>query len=183
MDRRCDWADSSDAMRRYHDHEWGVASHDDRHLFELLVLEGAQAGLSWAIVLQRRAGYREAFDGFDPAVVAGYDEAKVAALLEDRRIVRNRLKVRSAVTNAAAFVDTAARHDGFARYLWAWVDGEPLVNRPATGAEVPVTTPLAERVSRDLRRRGFTFVGPTIIYSYLQAVGVVNDHLAGCPSG
>lgn len=167
-------------MRRYHDEEWGVPSHDDRHLFELLVLEGAQAGLSWSTVLNKRDGYRLAFDGFDPARVARYDEAKVAELLADAGIVRNRLKVRSAVQNARAFLAIQEEQGSFDAYLWNLVGGRPVSNRPRSADDVPASTELSDRISKDLKRRGFTFVGSTIVYSYLQAVGVVDDHLMSC---
>ncbi len=181
-DRRCDWAESSEAMRRYHDDEWGVPSHDDAHLFEMLILEGAQAGLSWSTILNKRDNYQRAFDGFDVATVAGYDEGKIVSLLDDPGIVRNRLKVRGTVTNARAYLAIAAEHGSFAEYLWAWVDGAPIVNRPRTVADLPTRTELSDRVGKDLKRRGLTFVGSTIIYSYLQAVGVIDDHLVRCPS-
>lgn len=183
MAGRCPWAEGSDAMRAYHDREWGVPSHDDRHLFEMLVLEGAQAGLSWSTILHKRDRYREVFAGFDPAVVAGFGEGEIAALLEDPGIVRNRLKVRGTVTNAAAFVAVQRELGSFDAYLWSWVDGKPQADRPATTAGVPVSTELSDRLSKDLKRRGFTFVGTTIVYSFLQAVGVVDDHLATCPFG
>jgi DNA-3-methyladenine glycosylase I len=179
--RRCDWAQGSDLMRRYHDDEWGVPSHEDRHLFEMLVLEGAQAGLSWSTILNKRENYRQALDGFDPERVARYGEDKIAALLDDSGIVRNRLKVRGTVTNAQAFVETAAEHGTFADYLWAWVDGSPKVNTPRTMAAVPARTDLSDALGKDLKRRGYTFVGSTIVYSFLQAVGVVDDHLVCCP--
>jgi DNA-3-methyladenine glycosylase I len=179
--QRCVWAESSDAMRRYHDEEWGVPSHDDTHLFEMLTLEGAQAGLSWSTILNKREGYRRAFDGFDPGRIARYEEAKVAELLGDPGIVRNRLKVRGTVTNAQAFLDVRGEAGSFTAYLWAWVDGTPLVNRPDSMADLPARSDLSDRIAKDLKRRRFTFVGSTIIYSYLQAVGVVNDHLATCP--
>jgi DNA-3-methyladenine glycosylase I len=169
-------------MRAYHDEEWGVPSRDDRHLFEMLILEGAQAGLSWSTILAKRANYRRAFDDFDPARVAGYDEARVAALLLDPGIVRNRLKVRATVTNARAFLATCEAEGSFAEYLWAWVDGGPVVNRPRAMADVPARTELSDRISKDLKRRGFTFVGTTIVYAFLQAVGVVDDHLISCPA-
>ena len=169
-------------MRRYHDEEWGVASREDAHLFEMLILEGAQAGLSWSTILNKRENYRRALDGFDPAKVARYQEDKILALLDDAGIVRNRLKVRGTVTNAQAFLTTAGEHGSFAEYLWAWVDGTPIVNRPRTMADLPARTELSDRVGKDLKRRGFTFVGSTIVYSFLQSVGVVDDHLVGCPS-
>jgi len=168
-------------MRRYHDEEWGVPSHDDHHLFEMLILEGAQAGLSWSTILNKRENYRRALDGFDPTTVAGYDEAKILSLLEDPGIVRNRLKVRGTVTNARAFLAVAAEHGSFADFLWSWVGGTTVVNRPRSAADVPARTELSDRLGKDLKRRGFTFVGSTIVYSYLQAVGAVDDHLVRCP--
>jgi DNA-3-methyladenine glycosylase I len=169
-------------MRRYHDEEWGVPSRDDTHLFEMLVLEGAQAGLSWSTILNKRQGYRRAFDGFDPARIARYGEDKMVSLLEDPGIVRNRLKVRGAVTNARAFLGIREAHGSFAGYLWAFVDGRPVINEPRSMAELPAGTELSDGIGKDLKRNGFTFVGSTIIYAYLQAVGVVDDHLVGCPA-
>ena len=180
--RRCDWAEGSDAMRAYHDDEWGRPSRDDRYLFEMLLLEGAQAGLSWSTILGKRGNYRRALDGFDPELIVRYDDAKLAELLADPGIVRNRLKVAGTVRNARAFLATQQEHGSFASYLWAWVDGTPLVNRPRSMAELPARTELSDRLSKDLKRRGFTFVGSTITYSFLQATGVVNDHLARCPA-
>jgi DNA-3-methyladenine glycosylase I len=168
-------------MRAYHDDEWGVPSRDERHLFEMLILEGAQAGLSWSTILNKRANYRRAFDNFEPEKIARYRDAKTAALLENPGIVRNRLKVASAVGNAKAFLATADEFGSFADYLWAWVDGKPIVNRPHTMADLPARTELSDRVGKDLKKRGFNFVGSTIVYSYLQAVGLVNDHLVTCP--
>ena len=179
---RCGWAEGSDAMREYHDREWGVPSHDDRHLFEMLLLEGAQAGLSWSTILNKRANYRAAFAEFDPAVVATFDEGRIAELLEDRGIVRNRLKVRGAVKNARAFLAVQEEFGTFADYLWPWVDGTPQVNRWTTMAELPARTELSDAVGKDLKRRGFTFVGSTIVYSYLQSCGLIDDHLVGCPA-
>ncbi len=179
--QRCPWAESSDLMRAYHDDEWGVPSRDERHLFEMLILEGAQAGLSWSTILNKRANYRRAFDNFEPKKVARYDEAKMTTLLEDAGIVRNRLKVASAVGNASAFLATAKEHGSFADYLWAWVDGKPIVNRPRTLADLSTHTELSDRLGKDLKQRGFNFVGSTIVYSYLEAVGVVNDHVVTCP--
>jgi DNA-3-methyladenine glycosylase I len=181
-DGRCPWAASSPAMQAYHDTEWGVPSRDDRHLFEMLLLEGAQAGLSWSTILAKRENYRAALDGFDPERVAGYGEAKLASLLADPGIVRNRLKVRATVTNARAFLATREEHGSFATYLWGWVGGRPVVNRPRSPAELAPRTELSDRISKDLARRGFTFVGSTIVYAYLQSVGVVDDHLATCPA-
>ncbi len=168
-------------MRAYHDDEWGVPAHDDTHLFEMLILEGAQAGLSWSTILDKRENYRRAFDNFDVARVARYTDKLLEKLLGDPGIVRNRLKVASSVRNAKAFVAVQAEYGSFATYLWRWVDDTPIVNRPRTMADVPTHTDLSDRVAKDLKQRGFNFVGTTIVYSYLQAVGVVNDHLATCP--
>jgi DNA-3-methyladenine glycosylase I len=179
--RRCAWAEGSDAMRRYHDDEWGVPSHDDAHLFEMLVLEGAQAGLSWSTILNKRENYRQALDGFDPHRIATYDEGKLLELLDNPGIVRNRLKVRGTVTNARAFLELAGESGSFADYLWAWVDGMPIVNRPRSAADLPATSGLSDRMSKELKAKGFTFVGSTIVYSFLQAVGVVDDHVITCP--
>lgn len=178
---RCPWAESSEAMRAYHDQEWGVPSHDETHLFEMLVLEGAQAGLSWATILGKRENYRRAFKKFDPRRVAAYGEDEIAVILADPGVVRNRLKVRSAVSNARAFLATADEHGSFGTWLWSYVDGVPVRNRPRTLADLPAKTELSDRLSKDLRRRGFNFVGSTIVYSYLQSVGLVDDHLVNCP--
>jgi DNA-3-methyladenine glycosylase I len=168
-------------MRRYHDEEWGVPSHDDSHLFEMLILEGAQAGLSWSTILNKRDNYRRAFDGFEPTRMARFSDQTVARLLEDPGIVRNRLKVRGAVTNAQAFLALQEAHGSFAGYLWSWVEGRTVVNHPRTLADLPARTDLSDRLAKDLKRNGFTFVGSTIVYSFLQAVGVIDDHLITCP--
>lgn len=179
--RRCGWAQGpSPHYEAYHDEEWGVPVHDDRLLFEFLILEGAQAGLSWATILNKRARYREVFDGFDPAKVARYDERKVAALLADPGIVRNRLKVAAAVTNARAFLAVQREFGSFDAYLWGFVGGRPRQNAWRRLADVPARTPESDALSRDLKRRGFTFVGSTICYAFMQAVGLVNDHETGC---
>ena len=164
----------------YHDHEWGVPSRDDAHLFEMLLLDNAQAGLAWVTILRKREGYRRAFCGFDPQRIARFDEADQARLLQDAGIVRNRLKVASAVRNARAWLRVREEFGSFADYLWAFVDGEPVQNTWRTLADVPATSPLSDRVSKDLQGRGFNFVGSTIIYAYLQSVGVVNDHTVDC---
>ncbi len=177
---RCAWCVGTELERHYHDTEWGVPSHDDRHLFEKLLLDGAQAGLSWLTILRKREGYRRAYAGFDPERIARFTDADQARLLADPGIVRNRLKVASAVRNARAWLALVEQRGSFAAYLWDWVDGEPVQNRWRTMAEVPTSTPLSDRVSRDLKRRGFNFVGTTIVYAYLQAVGVVNDHVVDC---
>ncbi len=178
--QRCPWADVSAAMQAYHDTQWGVPSRDERHLFEFLILEGAQAGLSWATVLARRAHYRRAFAGFDPARVAHFDRRHIERLLQDAGLIRNRAKLEAAVGNARAFVAVQEACGSFADYLWGFVDGVPRVNAPRSAADVPTQTPQSQALSRDLKRRGFRFVGPTICYAYMQAVGLVNDHLAEC---
>ena len=177
---RCGWCGDDPLYVAYHDEEWGVPVYDDRTLFEFLILEGAQAGLSWSTILKKREGYRAAFDGFDPAIVARYDERKTAELLADPGIVRNRLKVASALSNARAFLEVQEEHDSFSDYIWAFVDGTPIQNEWRTLAEIPAKTPLAETISKDLKKRGFRFVGPTIVYAHMQATGMVNDHQVGC---
>jgi DNA-3-methyladenine glycosylase I len=169
-------------MRAYHDHEWGFPSHDDRYLFEMLTLEGAQAGLSWATILNRRAGYRRAFANFDPKKVAAFTDRRLELLREDTGIIRNRLKIKAARTNAKAYLRVQAEFGSFATYLWNWVGGIPVVNHPRSLADLHATTDLSDRISKDLKRRGFTFVGSTIVYSLLQAAGVVDDHIVGCPA-
>jgi DNA-3-methyladenine glycosylase I len=180
MVERCAWAETDPLNLAYHDTEWGVPEHDDRKLFEMLLLEGAQAGLSWITILRRREGYRRAFDNFDPAVVATYDDAKVEQLLQDSGIIRNRLKVRSAVINARRFLAVQEELGAFDTYLWSFVGGHPVANAWSSLGDVPARTPLSDAISKDLGRRGFTFVGSTIVYAYLQATGVVNDHVQGC---
>ncbi|HMN62065.1 MAG TPA: DNA-3-methyladenine glycosylase I [Anaerolinea sp.] len=177
---RCAWAGGSPMMAAYHDDEWGVPVHDDRRLFEFLILEGAQAGLSWDTILRKRAGYREAFAGFDPVVVAGFDKEYEARLLTHPGIVRNRLKIHAAVQNAAAFLRVQAEFSSFDRYLWAFVGGSPLQNHFASLADLPAKTLQSEALSKDLLKRGFRFVGPTICYAFMQAVGMVNDHTLDC---
>jgi DNA-3-methyladenine glycosylase I len=178
---RCAWAESSPAMRKYHDDEWGVPSHNDRHLFEMLILEGAQAGLSWATILNRRSGYRRAFANFNPAKVAAFDDGRLEQLRQDEDIIRNRLKIYGTRTNAQAVIRVQGEFGSFATYLWNWVDGKTIVHHVRTMADLAPTTDLSDRVSNDLKRRGFTFVGSTIVYSLLQAVGIVDDHLDSCP--
>ncbi len=178
---RCGWVPAGDEeYARYHDEEWGRPVRDDLRLFEMLTLEGAQAGLSWSTILRKRAAYRKAFAGFDPAKVARFDARRRAALSRDPGIVRNRLKIDSAVTNAQAFLAVQKEFGSFSRYLWDWVDGQPVLNGWHDRAQVPARSDLSDRISRDLKKRGFRFVGSTIVYAYLQAVGVVNDHTAGC---
>jgi DNA-3-methyladenine glycosylase I len=178
---RCGWVPAGDEQyTRYHDEEWGRPVHDDRHLFEMLTLEGAQAGLSWSTILHKRAAYRKAFADFDPGKVARFDARRRAALLQDAGIVRNRLKIDSTVSNAQAFLAVQKEFGSFSRYLWDWVGGHPVINGWRTRSQVPARSELSDRISRDLKKRDFRFVGSTIIYAYLQAVGVINDHTAGC---
>ncbi len=180
MNHRCPWCGSDPLYVAYHDEEWGVPSHDDRHLFEMLILEGAQAGLSWSTILNKRRRYRELYLGFDAARIAGFGEEDKARLLADPGIVRNRLKVESSVANARAFLEVAAEFGSFDAYLWRFVEGRPLQHRFSTLREVPAQTEESRALSKDLLARGFRFVGPTICYAYMQAVGLVNDHLLSC---
>lgn len=177
---RCDWAENSAIERVYHDREWGVPKHDEATLFEFLILEGAQAGLAWRTILAKRDNFRAAFAGFDPEAMARFDDADRARLLTDAGIVRNRLKIDAAIGNARAYLALRAECGGLGAFLWDQVDGEPIVNRWRHMSDVPATTPLSDRISAALKRRGFRFVGSTIVYAYLQAVGVVNDHLLSC---
>jgi len=178
--RACTWANSSPEYLAYHDKEWGVPVHDDRRLFEFLVLEGAQAGLSWITILRKRPAYRRAFDRFDPRKVAAYDRRKIAALLADAGIVRNRLKIDSAVSNARAFLAVQKEFGSFDAYVWTFVGGAPKQNRRSTLREIPPRTPESDALSKDLKKRGFRFVGSTICYAFMQGCGLVNDHVTGC---
>jgi len=177
---RCAWAGSDQLYLRYHDTEWGIPVHDDRHLFEMLVLEGAQAGLAWITILRKREGYREAFDYFDPAAMARYGHRRVARLLKNRNILRNRLKVESALTNARTFLQVQDEQGSFDAYIWGFVDGHPKQNRWKCLSEIPAKTAESTAMSKDLKRRGFKFVGPTICYAFMQATGMANDHLVDC---
>jgi DNA-3-methyladenine glycosylase I len=177
---RCAWAGSDPLYLAYHDEEWGLPQHDDRRLFELLVLEGAQAGLSWMTILRKREHYRRVFDGFDPAIVATYDEARVQQLLQDPGIVRNRLKIAAAIQNARAYLVVQQQFGSFDAYLWRFVGGRPIQNAWHALSEIPAQTEEARVLSKDLRKRGFSFVGPTICYAFMQAVGMVNDHTVDC---
>ncbi|MBV9769056.1 MAG: DNA-3-methyladenine glycosylase I [Bryobacterales bacterium] len=177
--QRCPWA-TDELSIVYHDQEWGVPLHDDQRLFELLILEGAQAGLSWITILKKRAAYRSAFDRFDPRKVARYDEARIAALLANDGIVRNRLKIRAAVQNAQSFLAVQKEFGSFDQYIWQFVGGKPRQNRWRESGELPARTEQSDAMSRDLVKRGFKFVGSTICYAFMQATGMVNDHLAGC---
>ena len=176
---RCGWAKSAE-MIRYHDNEWGVPLHDDRRLFEFLILEGAQAGLSWETILKKRPAYRAAFDEFDPAIVAHYGARKTKSLLADAGIVRNRLKIAAAITSAQAFLAVQEEFGSFDEYVWQFVGGRPIVNARKSMQEVPARTAESDALSKDLKRRGFKFVGSTICYAFMQATGMVNDHLVTC---
>ncbi|MCG3156769.1 MAG: DNA-3-methyladenine glycosylase 1 [bacterium] len=178
--RRCPWCGDDPLYVAYHDAEWGVAVHDDRRLFEMLILEGAQAGLNWLTILRKRENYRKAFANFDPARVAKFDRRKIAALLENPGIVRNRLKIHAAVANARAFLHVQNEFGSFDRYIWQFVGGKPKKNRWRELKELPSRTPESDAMSKDLKRRGFSFVGSTICYAFMQAVGMVNDHVVGC---
>ena len=178
---RCSWAGTNNPlMLEYHDREWGVPVHDDRKHFEFLVLEAAQAGLSWSIVLSKREGYRRAFSQFDPVKVARYTRPRIEKLVADPAIIRNRLKIEAAVRNARAFLDVQNEFGSFNEYCWRFVDGRPRRNRWKTTSDIPATSPESDAFSKDLKRRGFSFVGSTVIYAHMQAVGMVNDHLVGC---
>lgn len=178
---RCEWAEGQfDKYVQYHDEEWGVPVHDDRRHFEFLILEGAQAGLSWATILKRREGYHRAFAGFDPKVVAAYDEDKIQELLQFEGIIRNKLKVRSAVTNAQCFLEIQKEFGSFDHYVWEFVGGKPIQNEWKNLKELPANTPESDALSKDLKKRGFKFVGSTIMYAYMQACGLVNDHQVDC---
>jgi DNA-3-methyladenine glycosylase I len=179
--KRCAWVDvENQLMREYHDLEWGVPTHDDRRHFEFLILEAAQAGLSWSIVLNKRDGYRRAFDEFDPAKVARYSQARIETLVADPGIIRNRMKIAAAVKNAQAFLAVQKEFGSFDTYCWQFVDGRPRQNRWSSLRQIPATTAESDAFSRDLKRRGFSFVGPTVIYAHMQAVGMVNDHVVDC---
>jgi DNA-3-methyladenine glycosylase I len=177
---RCPWSGSDPLYQAYHDHEWGRPQHDDQHLFEMLILEGVQAGLSWITVLRKRANYRAAYQGFDPRRVARFTPQQAAGLLLDSGLIRNRLKIQASITNARAFLKVQAEHRTFAHYLWSFVRHVQQVNRFTSMSQVPARTELSDRLSQDLKQRGFAFVGSTICYAYCQAVGLVNDHLVSC---
>ena len=177
---RCEWCLSDPVYMDYHDHEWGLPVHDDRKQFEFLVLESAQAGLSWLTILKRREGYRRVYSGFDAAKVANFDESWIRETMLDPSIIRNRKKIESSINNARRFLDIQVQYGSFCNYLWAFVDGKQVVNHFSRLSEIPATTPLSDNISKDLKKRGFKFLGSTIIYAHLQATGLVNDHLVDC---
>ncbi|MCY1481373.1 DNA-3-methyladenine glycosylase 1 [compost metagenome] len=177
---RCRWCIGDALYEKYHDEEWGVPVYDDQKLFEFLILETFQAGLSWITILRKRENFKKAFDNFDYKKVANYDEEKIQELLQDTGIIRNQLKIRSAVTNAKAFMETQKEFGSFSNYIWKFTDGKPIINRPKSLSEVPAITPLSDKISKDLKKRGFKFVGSTVIYAHMQATGMVNDHIEAC---
>ena len=179
MTKRCEWA-SEEPNLSYHDNEWGQPEHDDQKLFEFLILEGAQAGLSWVTILKRREGYRKAFSNFDAKKVAKYDKTKVNKLLQDESIIRNRLKINSAINNAKQFLKVQKEFGSFDKYIWSFVDNKPIKNKFKKLSDLPASTQISEDMSKDLKKRGFNFVGPTICYALMQAIGMVNDHTSGC---
>jgi DNA-3-methyladenine glycosylase I len=180
MNHRCEWGDSSEIYQQYHDKEWGVPMYDDHKLFEFIVLESAQAGLSWITILKRREGYRKAFANFNPVIVAQFDETKVEELMNNTDIIRNRRKIVSAISNAKAFLKIQSEFGSFSNYIWDFVGGKPIVNHFTTMKEIPAQTDLAVKISKDLKKRGFSFMGPVVVYSHMQATGLVNDHLTYC---
>lgn len=180
MVQRCEWAGEDPLYVNYHDREWGVPVHDDQKLFEFLLLEGAQAGLSWITILRKRENYRQAFDAFDPQSIARYDQAKIDSLLQNPGIIRNKLKIRSAIQNAQAFLRIQEEFGSFNKYIWGFTNHQPVINSWTQMNQIPASTPLSEAISKDLKKRGFNFVGPTIVYAHMQATGMVNDHVVTC---
>ena len=180
MCERCNWSTSSEIMIKYHDEEWGVPLHDDRLLFEFFVLEGFQAGLSWQIVLNKREAFREAFDRFDPVIIAEYTPEKIEELVQNNAIIRNRMKIAACVNNAQRFLEVQKKFGSFDQYIWGFVNGKPIVNKFESLKELPAKTELSDKISADLKKRGFKFVGSTVIYAHMQATGMVNDHLVSC---
>jgi len=178
--KRCEWVTDNELYQKYHDEEWGVPSYDDRHLFEMLILEGAQAGLNWLTILKKREGYKQAFDNFDAKKISRYTQKKIDRLLQNPEIVRNKLKVNATVVNARAFLEIKKEFNGFSDYVWQFVNGQPMVNKWKKLSDIPTTTDASDAMSKDLKKRGFKFVGSTICYAYMQAVGMVNDHTTNC---
>lgn len=180
MRKRCDWVGSDELYEKYHDEEWGKLVHDDETMFEFLLLEGFQAGLSWITILRKRENFRKAFDQFDYKKIANYSQKKLDGLMLDEGIIRNKLKIQSSVINAQKFMEVQKEFGSFCNYIWSFVDGKPIINKWKSIKEVPASTPLSDKISKDLKKRGFKFVGTTIIYAHLQAVGIVNDHTTDC---
>lgn len=180
MCKRCDWSIVSENMKKYHDEEWGVPVHDDRKLFEFIILDAFQAGLSWQIILNKRENFRKAFDDFDPEIIAKYDQKKIDSLIKDEGIIRNKLKINSTVTNAIAFLEIQKEFGTFDKYIWSFVGGKTIVNKWETMSDIPTSTKESDAMSKDLKKHGFKFVGTTICYAFMQAAGLVNDHLVSC---
>ena len=180
VQKRCEWVADNELYQKYHDEEWGVPSYDDRHLFEMLILEGAQAGLNWLTILKKREGYKQAFDNFDAKKISRYTQKKIDRLLLNPEIVRNKLKVNAAVVNARAFLEIKKEFNSFSDYMWQFVNGQPVINKWKKLSDVPAVTDVSDAMSKDLKKRGFKFVGSTICYAYMQAVGMVNDHTTDC---
>jgi len=180
MENRCDWAQKNDIMAKYHDEEWGRPVHDDQKLFEFLILEGMQAGLSWQTILNKRDAFRQAFDNFNPVIIAEYDELKVSELMNNAGIIRNRLKILACINNAKRFLEVQSEYGTFDKYIWKYVDYKPIINRLNSLRELPAKTSLSDTISSDLKKKGFKFIGSTIIYAHIQATGMVNDHLLTC---
>ena len=178
--KRCGWCGNEPIYQEYHDKEWGKPVYEDNKLFEMLILEGMQAGLSWITILKKREAFREAFDNFNPKKIAHYDDKKIGELLENKSIIRNKSKIKAAISNAKFFLEIQKEYGSFSQFLWQYVDFKPLVNRPKTLADLPTKTPLSDKISKDLKKRGFKFVGSTIMYSFMQATGMVNDHILEC---
>lgn len=180
MKIRCGWCKNDDLYQKYHDEEWGIPVYEDQKLFEFLILETFQAGLSWITILRKRENFKKAFDNFDYKKVATYSEEKIQELLQDTGIIRNQLKIRAAVTNAIRFIEIQKEFGSFSKYIWKFTNGKPIINNPKTLSDVPATTPLSDEISKDLKKRGFKFVGSTVIYAHMQATGMVNDHVEDC---
>lgn len=180
MSERCGWGNTNPLMIKYHDEEWGVPLHDDQKLFEFLILEGMQAGLSWQTILNKREAFRQAFDDFNPVLIAAYDENKINELMDNAGIIRNKLKILACINNAKRFLEVQSEYGSFDKYIWEFVNNKPIINKFSTLKELPAKTPLSDTISADLKKRGFKFIGSTIIYAHLQATGVVNDHLVSC---
>ena len=178
--KRCEWVKDNSLEQEYHDHEWGVPVYDDRVLFEFLILEGAQAGLSWSTILNKREGYREAFDNFDVKKIVRYSDKRIAKLLDNAKIVRNKLKINATITNAKCFIEVQKEHGSFSEYIWGFVDNKTIQNKWKSLKEIPSSTELSNSISKDLKKKGFKFIGLTIIYAYMQAIGMVNDHVTSC---
>ena len=178
--KRCDWPGSNELMIKYHDEEWGTPNHDDRKWFEYITLDAFQAGLSWAIVLKKRENFRHAFDNFNPEIIAKYDQSKIDELIQDVRIIRNKLKINATISNAKAFLEAQKEFGSFDKYIWHFLNGKPIINHWQTSAEIPASTPESDKLSENLKERGFKFIGTTICYAFMQGAGMVNDHLVSC---